>query len=112
MDLRVPAKDPSGKPHRMGAPKERSLGSLVLGSSSTLGDALVGRLRWTDPRVLKERNTLLGKDNQDALEYVKATRERLVQQFRMAFSYIVELEKKGCGESSYFCGWTAGRGDR
>jgi hypothetical protein len=59
-------------------------------------------LRWTDPRVLKERNILLGKDDQAALEYVKATREHLVQQFRMAFSYMVELEKKGYGESSYF----------
>jgi hypothetical protein len=102
MDLRVPVKDPSGKPHRMGAPKERFLGSLVLGSSSALGDALVGRLRWTDPRVLKERNILLGKDHQAALEYVKATRERLVQEFRVAFSYMVELEKREYGELSYF----------
>jgi hypothetical protein len=90
------------KPHRMGAPKERFLGSLVLGSSSALGDAFVGHLRWTDPRVLKERNILLGEDDQDALEYVEATRERLVQQFRVAFSYMVELEKKGYRESSYF----------
>ncbi|KAH0555953.1 hypothetical protein GP486_006103 [Trichoglossum hirsutum] len=45
---------------------------------------------------------LLGEDDQAALEYVKATRERLVQQFRVAFSYMVELEKKGYGESSYF----------
>jgi hypothetical protein len=68
--------------------------SLVLGSSSALGDALVGRLRWTDLRVLKERNILLGPDAQAALGYVKATRERLVQQFRVAFSYMAELEKK------------------
>jgi hypothetical protein len=102
LDLRVLAKDPSGKPHRMGALKERFLSSLVLGSSSALGDALVGRLRWADPRALKERNILLGEDDQAAFEYVKATREHLVQQFQVAFSYIVELGKKGYRESSYF----------
>ena len=39
------------------------------------GDALIGRLRWADPRASKERNILLGEDDQAAPEYVKAARE-------------------------------------
>jgi hypothetical protein len=43
MDLGVLARDHSGYGLRLGVPKERFGGSVVLGSTSSLGDALVGR---------------------------------------------------------------------
>src|SRR5437773_5209309 len=53
----APLKDPSGYGHRLGAPKERFAGSVVLGSSSALGDALMGWRKWTDPEVVRESST-------------------------------------------------------
>ena len=52
LDLEVPGRDPSGYGPRLGAPKERFGGSVVLGSTSALGDALVGCWKWTDVEVI------------------------------------------------------------
>ena len=90
LDLEVPLRDPSGYGHRLGAPKERFAGSVVLGSSSALGDALVGRRKWTDPEVIRERDTLLGSDSTVALKYVQDVRARLVEQYKTAFSSMVQ----------------------
>ena len=57
LDLEVPLRDPSGYGHWLGAPKERFTGSVVLGSSSALGDALMGWQKWTDPEVIWESST-------------------------------------------------------
>jgi hypothetical protein len=50
LDPEVPSRGPSGYGHRLGAPKERFAGPVALGSSSALGDALVGWRKWADPR--------------------------------------------------------------
>ncbi|KAH0563246.1 hypothetical protein GP486_002191 [Trichoglossum hirsutum] len=102
LDLEVPARDAGGQGWRFGAPKERFLGSEVLGSSSALGDALVGRRMWTDPSVLRERDLLLGSNCQTAMEYVNAVRNRLVEQYRKAFEIMVRNEIQSFGPASYF----------
>ncbi|KAH0561999.1 hypothetical protein GP486_003293 [Trichoglossum hirsutum] len=66
LDLEAPERDPSGYGHRLGVPKGRFWGSVVPGSSSALGDALLGRRKWTGVEVLRERNLLLGSDCQAA----------------------------------------------
>ncbi|KAI9774030.1 MAG: hypothetical protein M1839_001915 [Geoglossum umbratile] len=60
-------------------------------SSSALGDALVGRRKWTDPQVGKERDILLGGDDERARVYVSAG----------AYGHLEEMEKF-FGENSYF----------
>jgi hypothetical protein len=102
LDLEVPDRDPSGHGLRLGAPKERFAGSVVLGSTSALGDALVGRRKWTDPEVLRERNILLGQDAPAAARYVMEVRTRLVSQYRAAFLSMVQIEQEEFGEHSYF----------
>jgi len=102
LDLEVPGRDPSGYGPRLGAPKERFGGSVVLGSTSALGDALVGRRKWTDVEVIRERNILLGPDSDAAQNYIMNIRARLVEQYRIAFISMEEAEKKQFGRNSYF----------
>ncbi|KAI9777198.1 MAG: hypothetical protein M1839_009041 [Geoglossum umbratile] len=100
--MEVPLRDPSGYGHRLGAPKKRFAGSVALGSSSALGDALVGRRKWTDPEVIRERDVLLGSDSAAALVYVQGVRARLVEQYKAAFSSMVQTEREQFAEQSYF----------
>jgi len=86
LDLKAPTRDPSGYGNPLGAPKGRFAGSVVLGSSSALGDALVGRRKWTDPEVLQEKDILLGPDANAAAKYVQEVRARLVSQYQLAFA--------------------------
>jgi hypothetical protein len=102
LDLVPAERDPSGYGHRLGAPKERFQGSVVLGSSSALGDALLGRRKWTDVEVLWERDVLLGPDCQAAHRYVQRVRATLVEQYRKAFSTMAQAEREGFGDDSYF----------
>ena len=75
---------------------------MVLGSTSALGDALVGRRKWTDVEVIRERNILLGPDSDAAQNYITNIRARLVEQYRIAFISMEEAEKKQFGRNSYF----------
>jgi hypothetical protein len=102
LDLEVPARDPSGYGHRLGAPRERFAGSVMLGSSSALGDALVGRRKWTDLEAMWERDTLLGGDGEAAWNYVQGVRARLVEQYLATFSSMVRAEQEQFLEKSYF----------
>ena len=102
LDLEVPRLDPSGYPHKMGAPTGRFGGAVVLGSTSALGDALVGRRKWTDPQVQRERDLVLGRDGVAALAYVKQVRGQLVEQYRAGFEWMKQTELEGFGEVSYF----------
>ena len=102
LDLEVPRLDPSGYPHKMGAPTGRFAGAVVLGSTSALGDALVGRRKWTDPQVQRERDVVLGRDGVAALAYVQQVRGRLVEQYRAGFEWMKQTELEEFGEVSYF----------
>jgi hypothetical protein len=102
MDLEVPARDPSSYSPRLGAPKERFGGSVILGSTSALEDALVGRRKWTDPEVLRDRDILLVPDSKAAVAYVTETRAHLVEQYRIAFVSMQATERQQYGQNSYF----------
>jgi hypothetical protein len=104
LDLEVPRRDPSGYGPGAGVGMSRFGGSVVLGSSSALGDALVGRRKWTDPEVKRERNVLLGADARAAAEYVWGVRSRMVEQYRVAFQSMVRTEREQFGQQSYFAG--------
>ena len=102
LDLEVPSKDPSGYGPKLGAPKSRFPGSVVLGSTSALGDALVGRRKWTDPEVVRERDLVLGPDGEAALAYVREVRGRLTEQLEVGFGSMVRTEQEEFGERSFF----------
>lgn len=61
-----------------------------LGGTTALGDALLGRREWKDPKALHECNILLGTDNASAQAFVQRARERLVAEFQEAMD-ILEL---------------------
>ena len=76
--------------------------TVVLESTSALGDALLGRRKWTDPAVHKDRNILLGDNDANAVQFVQEVRARLVKAYIRAYDIMVEAEKEYYGESSYF----------
>src|SRR5436309_2561107 len=77
-------------------------GPGVVGSASALGGALVGRRKWTDAQVQRERDVVLGQDGVAALAYVEQVRGRLVEQYRAGFKWMKQTELEELGEVSYF----------
>ena len=101
-DLEAPVTDPSGHTLWFGRPEHRFPGAVVLESSSALGDALVGRRKWSDPQVIQERNILLGDDDHKASAYVAAVRSRMLTKYNEAFQALEPMERAAFKDLSYF----------
>ena len=111
LDLEAPSRGAGGAEARYGMSGMRFEGSVVLGSSSALGDALVGRRKWTDAEVRLERDVVLGGDSSAAWKYVQEVRGRLVSEYRRGFSRMARIEGEAFGKSSYFRGSRDSSGD-
>jgi hypothetical protein len=83
-------------------------GPVKLGSTSAIGDALVGGRRWTEAAVLAELSVVLGADGQAAVRHVQEVRGRLQEEFRRQFSMMVGAEMARYGSHSYFGGRSSG----
>ncbi|KAI9854998.1 MAG: hypothetical protein M1813_000605 [Trichoglossum hirsutum] len=59
---------PQGAP-RYDPPEPRFPGFVIVGSSA-IGGVLVGRRKWTDPQAMRERDILLGGDDDATYIYV------------------------------------------
>ncbi|KAH0537122.1 hypothetical protein FGG08_006055 [Glutinoglossum americanum] len=101
-DLEAPGRELSGQTPRYGLPGFRFPGSIIMEGSSALGDTLVSRGKWTDPQATKEKDILLGDDDERARVYVAAVREKMVARYKEAYSQLEEMERKFFGEHSYF----------
>ena len=101
-NLEAPARGVNGDVPTHSLPPFRFAGSVVLESSSALGDALVGRRKWTDPEVIGERDILLGNDDDAALALVEDIRGRMVRKIIKAFASLIKIEREAFGENSYF----------
>jgi hypothetical protein len=73
-----------------------------MGSSSAIGDALIGRRKWTDPQVVEERDILLGSDWAKARDYVSMVRNKMLARYAETFRQLEEVERKAFGDHSYF----------
>jgi len=67
-----------------------------------LGDTLIGRRKWIDPEVLRERDILLDPDDIRVNKYVEEVRDRMVEAYISYFVVMVELERRHFGKNSYF----------
>ncbi|KAH0542465.1 hypothetical protein FGG08_003136 [Glutinoglossum americanum] len=101
-DLEAPSREPSGQAPRYGLPGFRFPGSVIVGPSSAIGDALVGRRKWTDPQVIRELDILLGDDDAAAHAYVGRVRAKMMKQYEEAFEQLEITETEAFGENSYF----------
>jgi hypothetical protein len=75
---------------------------VIIGSSSAIGDALVGRRRWTDPQVIRERDILLGDADILAHAYVDRVWAKMIERYEEAFEQLEITETEAFGENSYF----------
>jgi len=87
-----------------GRPEGKWMGAVVLGSTSSVGDALVGRRRWDDPEVVKERNLLFGDSGVEAVRWVEDVRRRIRVEFERCWALVKELEREEFGKYAFFCG--------
>ncbi|THC90055.1 hypothetical protein EYZ11_010485 [Aspergillus tanneri] len=63
-----------------------------IGSLSAVGEATLGRRQWRDPKVIQERNLILGRDSTTALGHVRQVREHLAAEFHEQ----LDLLQLGC----------------
>jgi hypothetical protein len=101
-DMKIPTREPSGQAPKHAIPSVAFAGTLLLGSTSAIGDALVGRRRWTDRQVIAERNVLLGDDESFSRRLVDRVRKRLLEEYNLAFEVLKEMEKEAYGADSFF----------
>ncbi|KAI9766365.1 MAG: hypothetical protein M1840_006629 [Geoglossum simile] len=100
--LITPKKSTSGEGFRYGCPNFTFPGVTKLVSTSKVGDAMVGARRWDDPRVLEERDILLGPDAEAAWKRVLDIRARLVEEFLKAWPFVKMAEMSAYGEHSFY----------
>ncbi len=98
----TPRKSTSGEGFRYGRPTFTFRGVTKLNHTSNVGDAMVGARRWDDPRVMKERDILLGADDEAALRMVAVIRSRLVSEFIDAFPSVKKAEMEAYGNRSFY----------
>jgi hypothetical protein len=95
-------KSPSGRgvaSYQRGAPFRAP---VTLPSTSRIGDALVGRAKWTSPQVHREVKILFGVDKDQSYALVGSTREHLKEAYLKGFEELQEVEKEVYGPNSFF----------
>ncbi|KAK5005748.1 hypothetical protein LTR16_006289, partial [Cryomyces antarcticus] len=76
--------------------------AVLLHTSSWIGKALVGRVRWGNPLVVKERAVLLGEDRTAADALISKYRAETVVNVRKAWKEVELIEREFYGDKSFF----------
>jgi hypothetical protein len=97
-----PQWEPSGQQPHYGCPDSAFPASVLLGTISPIGGALLGRTKYTDPLVLRDLKVLFGPDEAAADALVAAHREAALVQYKIAFACLEPLERERFGTQSYF----------
>ena len=100
-DLEAPKSGVAGEVLTEDRPPYRFPAAVKLASVSPLSDALVGRRRWTDSEVLKER-AILFSDTPAAKALLREIRQKLTTAVLDAYSKFEETERHAFGECSFF----------
>jgi hypothetical protein len=98
----IPKVQPNGRPLRHTVPKQAFPATVSLRGVSPLCDALVGARRWSDPAVIRERDVLLGPDDEKALELTREIRERLMEAHLREMEVLMEVEAQAFGANAFF----------
>ena len=101
-DFEAPPKTPSGLPNKYGkipyafppAPQVIGLGPI--------SDALVGRLKWTNPAVASKVRIMLGTNKELIQEKLTHQRKLILARTADAFHSLVDAEKECFGNTSFF----------
>jgi hypothetical protein len=98
----IPRVQPNGLSLRHAVPDGGFPATVLLRGISPLADALVGARRWTDPEVMRERDILLGDDDEKAWALVHEIRQRLVEGYLREMGHLRELEARLYGPNAFF----------
>ena len=101
-DLMAPKATPSGLANRYGAIPYKFPAAVEVTGLGGLSDALCGRIRWTSPLAINDRNVILGSDREAAWTFIIRWREVAIIQANAAFQLVVSEERRLFGDKSYF----------
>ena len=77
-------------------------GGIEIRGVSAIGDALVGSRGWNSKAVLRERDAILGEDEELAYMVVGRHRMRMREAWKEGFKAMMVAEGEEYGERSYF----------
>jgi hypothetical protein len=100
LTLTPPSRDVNGRPLKFKVAKFPV--AVRMSSTSPLCDALLGYRKWDDLEVQLERNIVLGPDEANAWEYIQQTRQRLVENYKLAWKNLEQLERTLYDTNSFF----------
>ena len=67
-----------------------------------ISDALVGRVRWSNPAMLADVELLFGKDDNFRQNYIDVWRKRVTQAIICAMEAVEVAERRAFGDRSFF----------
>ena len=76
--------------------------AVLLGSTSHIGDALVGRRRWDSPQVLTQLRVPFGSDDAAAEELVSTMRKNILKAYEEAWEELKAIEREAYRDNSFF----------
>src|SRR5579859_1770244 len=80
-DLEAPGRGVSGDRPSHSLPPFRFPGAIYMESAYAIGDALLGRRKWMDEEAIKQRDIVLGDDDELARRFIAEARGKLVEKF-------------------------------
>ena len=98
----APSASPSGFPNRYGAiPYAFPAGTQLTGLGE-ISDALVGRIKWTDPNVQMVRTILLGGNMERSREYIQWWRQLAAKKIRTCLETMERAERAAFQDKSFY----------
>src|SRR6185295_14398982 len=101
-DLTAPEATAIGNHHRHAYTDYRWPASVPLHGLRPISDALVGRRRWTDPIIIRDRNILLRSDRTAFEALIEAWRKNAVARFKEVWEVMVAEEIRSFGYKFFF----------
>ena len=101
-DLTSGPRTPSGLSNRYGDIPGAFPGAVALTGLGSVSDALVCRVKFSNPSVMADKKILLKGSDADRDAYLGAWREKAVEQVVRAWALVKEFEEAAFGDKSYF----------
>ena len=102
-DMTPPKKQASGRSaSSYGENVECLIPKVWLQSSSYIGSALVGRIKWDGVALMRELSYLFGENDEKAHQFVQEARQRAKEEYEKQFGFLQSLERETFGDASFF----------
>ena len=101
-DLLPGPKSPSGLANRFSAPPYAFPAAVQVTGLGAVSDALVGRVRWTNPAVINDMSIILGRDNVAREQFIAEWEVEARVEIRRCMEMVEGAERLVFREKSFF----------